>query len=230
MATNDFLPFAGGTGANVLDQADYEALAALGPGFSYGILPSSNLNKVLRQASIMAAVLARWIADKSGDNVVDDGTTATIEASLTAALAALGLRDASTAQKGVVQLADSATLLAGTDGAKAATAAALLGGLLGAGGTEISDYVALPFRDKTTGVRRNLILQWGQLSTGSASSGTVTFPLAFPNNCFMAIPTDLAASATDTNTVKFNVATATNVAWYANGAALNNWGWIAFGY
>ncbi|UGB47012.1 hypothetical protein LQ772_06890 [Frateuria edaphi] len=89
MATNDFLPFAGGAGANVLTQADYAALAALGPGFGSGILLSDQLNKVLRQGTVMAAALAQFIADNSGNNVVDDGTTATIESSLVAAIAAL---------------------------------------------------------------------------------------------------------------------------------------------
>ncbi len=36
MATNDFKPFATGSGANVLSQADYEALAALASGFLSG--------------------------------------------------------------------------------------------------------------------------------------------------------------------------------------------------
>lgn len=89
MATNDFLPFAGGAGANALPQADYAALAARTSGFGSGILLSENLNKALRQGSIMAAVLAQFIADNSGDNVVDDGTTATIESSLVSALTAL---------------------------------------------------------------------------------------------------------------------------------------------
>ncbi len=36
MATNDFKPFATGSGANVLSQADYEALSALASGFLSG--------------------------------------------------------------------------------------------------------------------------------------------------------------------------------------------------
>lgn len=82
MATNDFLAWAAAGGANVLSQAAYAALAAVGPGYSSGILPSENLNKNLRQSSIMASVIGAFINSQSGANAVDDGTTATLLASL----------------------------------------------------------------------------------------------------------------------------------------------------
>ena len=90
MATNDFLPFATGAGANVLSQSDYAALAALATGYQSGIAKSQQLNKTWRQASIMAAVLAQFIVDRSGQNATDDGTTATLLANLKASAAALG--------------------------------------------------------------------------------------------------------------------------------------------
>lgn len=78
----DFLPFAAGGGANVISQASYASLPALAAGFSSGLAASNQLNKVWRQSSIMAAVLGDLIANVSGNNVIDDGTTATILASL----------------------------------------------------------------------------------------------------------------------------------------------------
>lgn len=76
--SNDFLTFATGGGANVLSQAAYAALTSLlANGYQAGVAQSSQLNKTWRQAAIMAAVLAQYVAD-SGPNVVDDGTTATI--------------------------------------------------------------------------------------------------------------------------------------------------------
>ncbi|MDG9858227.1 hypothetical protein N7403_30635 [Pseudomonas nitroreducens] len=87
MATNDFLPFGGGAGSNVLTQAAYAALAARTAGFSSGVAKSAELNKVWRQSSIMSAVLAQLIADNTGADVVDDGTTATILANLKIATA-----------------------------------------------------------------------------------------------------------------------------------------------
>lgn len=87
MATEiDFVPFAAAAGANVLTQAEYLALAALGPGFSSGEAYSAQVNKVLRQASIMAAVLANVISDVTGQNAIDDGTTTDLIANLAKAI------------------------------------------------------------------------------------------------------------------------------------------------
>lgn len=73
MATNDFKPFSGAGGANVITQAEYEALAALSTGFSSGVAKANEINKVLRQASFIAAALAQYTANKSGQDVLDDG-------------------------------------------------------------------------------------------------------------------------------------------------------------
>lgn len=89
MATNDFLPFATGAGANVLAQSDYAALPAVASGYQSGVAKSQQLNKTWRQSSIMAAVLAQFIADQSGQNSVDDGTTATLLSNLKASIKAL---------------------------------------------------------------------------------------------------------------------------------------------
>jgi len=87
MPTNDFLPFAAAGGANVLSQAAYAALTTLvANGFTAGEADSAQLNKVWRQATIMAAVMGAFIADFSGQNAVDDGTTLTLELNLFAAI------------------------------------------------------------------------------------------------------------------------------------------------
>jgi hypothetical protein len=88
MATeNDFLPFAVGGSANVTPQAVYAADTTLTQGgFQSGLAKSPDLNKVWRQSSIMSAVLAQFIVDQSGQNAVDDGTTATLEANLLLAI------------------------------------------------------------------------------------------------------------------------------------------------
>jgi hypothetical protein len=85
--SNDFIPFAVGGSANVITQSAYAALTSITQnGFQSGIAQSNQLNKVWRQSSIMAAVLAQFIVDQSGQNAVDDGTTATLEANLLAAI------------------------------------------------------------------------------------------------------------------------------------------------
>ncbi|MDN7488467.1 hypothetical protein QZM35_12235 [Burkholderia sp. AU45274] len=91
MATNDFLVFGGGSSPNVIDQATYAALAARLGGFQSGTALSAQLNKVWRQSSIMAAVLAQFTANFSGQNSVDDGTIATLLANLQSAINAAGI-------------------------------------------------------------------------------------------------------------------------------------------
>jgi hypothetical protein len=85
--SNDFIPFAVGGSANVITQSAYAALTSVTQnGFQAGIAQSNQLNKVWRQSSIMAAVLAQFIVDQSGQNAVDDGTTATLETNLITAI------------------------------------------------------------------------------------------------------------------------------------------------
>ncbi|WP_256976294.1 hypothetical protein [Burkholderia sp. AU28863] len=83
---NDFLPFATGPGANVVDQATYAALTALATGFLSGTAQSVQVNKVWRQSSIMAAVIAQFIVAQTGQAAVDDGTTPTLLANFTKAV------------------------------------------------------------------------------------------------------------------------------------------------
>jgi len=78
MPTNDFLPFGSAVGANVLSQADYAELTARSNGFSAGTAASIQLNKVWRQASIMAAMIGQFIVDNNGTDAIDDGTITTL--------------------------------------------------------------------------------------------------------------------------------------------------------
>lgn len=86
---NDFLTFACQAGSNVVSQAAYAALNAQQTGFQAGLAPSAQCNKVWRQGSIMASVLAQFITQQSGQAAIDDGTTATLLANLTHAVATL---------------------------------------------------------------------------------------------------------------------------------------------
>ena len=82
MPTNDFKAFATGNGANVISQADYLALAALVSGFSSGKASAAQVNKALRQATVMANDLAQFIADSANVDVLDNGNTAAILSNL----------------------------------------------------------------------------------------------------------------------------------------------------
>ena len=91
MAVNDFQIFAGGAGANVLTQAQWLQLSSLlQNGFQTGIAQSNQVNKVWRQSSIMASMIAQLICDKTGQNATDDGTIATLEANFINAIQAIG--------------------------------------------------------------------------------------------------------------------------------------------
>ncbi|WP_456309765.1 glycine-rich domain-containing protein [Serratia proteamaculans] len=76
MATNNIKAFGIGAGSNVISQADYEALPSLITGFQTGKASSAQINKALRQATFIAAAVAQYTADKSGEDVLDDGDVA----------------------------------------------------------------------------------------------------------------------------------------------------------
>lgn len=70
--TNQFVPFAIATGANVLTPASYQALGPRQQGFQTGVLLAQHLNTTLRQPSVMAAMLGGFIAD-AGFDALDNG-------------------------------------------------------------------------------------------------------------------------------------------------------------
>lgn len=80
MATNDFKPFATGAGANVLSQDEWANLPAILTGFQSGKAASAQVNKALRQSSVMASMLGKFIVDYGGKNALDDGDIANLEA------------------------------------------------------------------------------------------------------------------------------------------------------
>lgn len=86
MAKNDFKPFATGAGANVMSQADWEALIALSTGFQSGKASSAQMNKAFRQGTVMASVLAQFISDLTAADVLDNGNTANILLNLKSAV------------------------------------------------------------------------------------------------------------------------------------------------
>ena len=76
MATNNFKPFATAANANVTTQSDWEALPALSSGFVSGPAKSAQVNKALRQATFIASAVAQYVAELSGNDVLDDGDIA----------------------------------------------------------------------------------------------------------------------------------------------------------
>jgi hypothetical protein len=73
MNKNDFKPFAAANNANVTTQSEWENLSVLLSGFVSGKASSGQINKALRQATVMACVLAQYISDTKDTDVLDDG-------------------------------------------------------------------------------------------------------------------------------------------------------------
>lgn len=85
MATNQFVPHATGSGANVRDFPTWLASAVRLTGFQAGRASSADANTPLRQATSIAAMTAQWAADRSGLDMLDNGNIATLEAAFAVA-------------------------------------------------------------------------------------------------------------------------------------------------
>jgi hypothetical protein len=88
--TNQFIPFANSSTANVLNPAVYAALPSSTTGYLAGELLSAHLNTPLRQSTMMTSAVGDFIVAQTGAAVLDDGDKSTLVASFTAAVAAAG--------------------------------------------------------------------------------------------------------------------------------------------
>jgi hypothetical protein len=77
MSVNEFLPFATDPTANVEAQASYSGSGHQTLGFQTGIADSSQINKALRQATVISSALAQVVSD-AGNDVHDDGNQTTL--------------------------------------------------------------------------------------------------------------------------------------------------------
>jgi len=179
MATNEILQFAStNTGTNLLTQAEYAADAQRTTGNQPGIARSKLVNKSLRQASLLAAGLAEFIADYQANNVTDSLTPQQIADYLLAAITANipVVPDASVSTKGKIQLANAAEAQALINALKAITPASLEQSLKGTNQQLTqSGYQRLP---------GSLLLQWNFRNVSTSSSVVfwdAPLPTAFPN-------------------------------------------------
>lgn len=175
MATNDFKPFATGAGANVMSQADYQALAALITGFQSGKASSAQVNKALRQATFVSAALAQFVSDKTGVDVLDDGDLSGFVTKLTNGF-------------GKQYLSRSNPF----SDIKADGLAAVSGALANLGfeqSVAATGYQVLP---------GGLIFQWGT-ATGDQGNLGAAYPMAFKERVFQVLLTlnDKTAGAVD---------------------------------
>ncbi|MBP2155769.1 hypothetical protein [Erwinia rhapontici] len=121
MATNNIKPFAIGNGANVTSQADYESLSALLTGFQSGKASSAQINKALRQSSFVASVLAQFISNAAGVDVLDNGNATALLNNFIAALKANGANDFLQKSSNLTDVADKTVALSTLGGAPLAS-------------------------------------------------------------------------------------------------------------
>jgi hypothetical protein len=82
----DYLPVAAAGGANVDSQSAFTGSGWQVNGFQNGLAQPSQVNKALRQATMMSAALANFISVRLNIDVLDDGNLANLIINLTAAL------------------------------------------------------------------------------------------------------------------------------------------------
>lgn len=86
MPTNQIIPFCPvDTGTNLLTQSDYNADSDRVDGNQPGVARSKLNNKALRQSSYMASQLAQYMANKTGNDILDDAIPAKLLAIMNAA-------------------------------------------------------------------------------------------------------------------------------------------------
>ncbi|HCR1927283.1 TPA: phage tail protein [Enterobacter roggenkampii] len=216
MATNDIKAFAAAGGANVLTQAEYLALAALSTGFTSGKASAKEVNKALRQATLVAAALAQFISDQGVVDVLDDGDVAGLAAKILSSInkTSQPLDATLSALAGVANSANklayftdidkmAATdftqfareLLGKTDVAAAKTYLGLgtaSGRNVGTTNNDIPDMSLFSCKKDYAGYQyfpTGMLLQWGTqtLNSSPAGTSTSTFPIAFPGACYRII-------------------------------------------
>ncbi|WIJ50748.1 gp53-like domain-containing protein [Enterobacter roggenkampii] len=248
MATNNFKAFALDPNANVTSQADWEALPALLSGFTAGKASSAQVNKAIRQASFIAAALAQYTADKSGEDVLDDGDISGFIAKMSAAFGedfqpknekltafsglagaanrlpyftganALALTALTAAGRNLIGQADVPAILEYL-GLGDVAKAGVAGGLLASDG-----YITLPLIIGS--VKTNVILQWVTGPTAGAETvnyPNVTFPVTFPNACLFAAPFTVGNNTTSADQIFQAVSWTTSTAkvfpqWFGSGS------------
>lgn len=220
MATNNFKPFATGSGANVTAQSDYESLAALLSGFQSGKASSAQINKALRQGTVMAAMLGAFLNDR-GLDAKDDGNISTLMDSFKSALTSLS----DTRYLGITNRLIE-FLNAGTQAQADArfnigcgTAATKN---VGTAAGNIPDMASFASQQTSSGYQQlpgGLTIQWmNAAAPDGATSGSVALPIAFTNQTLIAFVCDSITTGAPNNF---------NLAWSINATTKSSISWVS---
>ncbi|EFA7621966.1 hypothetical protein MPJ33_003440 [Escherichia coli] len=169
MATNNFKAFALDPNANIISQAAWEALPARLSGFTAGKASSAQVNKAIRQATTIAALVGQFIAN-SGVDALDNADVNGLVTKFTNALTTnLGLGTASKMNvgTGANQIPDMSAFASGSGYQKLPGGYILQWGSANAGNsssTGISNTFPIPF---PSGI---LIITTGQIDPSYTST------------------------------------------------------------
>ncbi len=129
------------------------------------------------------------------------------------------LPEASETVKGIIELATAAEAQALTDALRAITPSTLNNALKGSNQSLAQNgYQKLP---------GGLIIQWGNQSVTNISSGTITFPVAFPTACRLVTMT---RGGVTNSAVSFSVNPIASSFDWTSSSTPANYFWIALGY
>ncbi|MCZ5247462.1 hypothetical protein O5813_23475 [Escherichia coli] len=180
MAKNDFKAFATDRNANVISQEEWEALPALLSGFTAGKASSAQVNKVIRQASFIAAALAQFVSDKTQRDVLDNGDLPGFVELLGSGFAVEYL----SRKNPFGDIKSDGTVKTALENLGLGEAAKRD---VGTGDNQIPDMGSFTLSVSGTGYQKlpsGFILQWGSIGAPGIAQDVVThFPIAFPNRC-----------------------------------------------
>ncbi|EOX2860273.1 hypothetical protein ACPE47_000833 [Escherichia coli] len=180
MAKNDFKAFATDRNANVMSQEEWEALPALLSGFTAGKASSAQVNKVIRQASFIAAALAQFVSDKTQLDVLDNGDLPGFVELLGSGFAVEYL----SRKNPFGDIKSDGTVKTALENLGLGEAAKRN---VGTGANQIPDMGSFTLSVSGTGYQKlpsGFILQWGSIGAPGIAQDVVThFPIAFPNRC-----------------------------------------------
>ncbi|EFM6616266.1 hypothetical protein CAA44_004502 [Escherichia coli] len=180
MAKNDFKAFATDRNANVMSQEEWEALPALLSGFTAGKASSAQVNKVIRQASFIAAALAQFVSDKTQRDVLDNGDLPGFVELLGSGFAVEYL----SRKNPFGDIKSDGTVKTALENLGLREAAKRN---VGTGANQIPDMGSFTLSVSGTGYQKlpsGFILQWGSIGAPGIAQDVVThFPIAFPNRC-----------------------------------------------
>lgn len=234
MATNNFKPFATGSGANVTAQSDYEALAALLSGFQSGKASSAQINKALRQGTVMAAMLGAFLNDR-GLDAKDDGNISTLLANFKSALTSLSDTRYLGITNRLIEFFNAGTQ-AQADARYNIGCGTAATKDVGTAADNIPDMTSFTSLQSSSGYQKlpgGLVMQWVNASApDGTTSGSVALPIAFPNQTLVALICD---SITTGAPGSFNLAWSMNtttksaIAWVSTAAGVGAFTVLAIG-